>query len=375
MARDKNWSYSSFDEAENISVVGQYVWDSGTLAWIKAIPSAGGGGGGLTDAQLRATPVPVSGTFFQATQPVSGTFFQATQPVSGAFFQATQPVSAVALPLPTGASTEATLATRLSESDFDTKTGSLTEAAPATDTASSGLNGRLQRIAQRITSLLAVLPAALVGGRLDVTIGASPATVPVSGTFWQVTQPVSGTVTTSPPANASTNVAQIAGTATDVNSGLKSAGTIRVVLATDQPALTNKLLVTPDSVALPANQSVNVAQMGGVATSMNTGVRDTGTQRVTIATNDVVPVSGTVAVTAAALPLPANAAQEAGGNLAALLAAIGSAADKPSAFTLLDRLYQLGLKLDKQNKEATQTQVLAALSKPVPKNYTTLLHR
>ena len=79
--------------------------------------------------------------------------------------------------------------------------------------------------------------------------------------------PVSGTVTTSPPANASTNVAQVAGTATDVNSGLKSAGTIRVVLATDQPALTNKLLVTPDSVALPANQSVNVNQLVGAAPS------------------------------------------------------------------------------------------------------------
>lgn len=41
--------------------------------------------------------------------------------------------------------------------------GSLTEAAPASDTASSGLNGRLQRIAQRITSLIALLPTALGG--------------------------------------------------------------------------------------------------------------------------------------------------------------------------------------------------------------------
>lgn len=39
--------------------------------------------------------------------------------------------------------------------------GGLTETAPATDTASSGLNGRLQRIAQRITSLIALLPTAL----------------------------------------------------------------------------------------------------------------------------------------------------------------------------------------------------------------------
>lgn len=47
--------------------------------------------------------------------------------------------------------------------------GIITETAPATDTASSGLNGRLQRIAQRITSLIALLPAALgTGGGLKV---------------------------------------------------------------------------------------------------------------------------------------------------------------------------------------------------------------
>lgn len=51
--------------------------------------------------------VAVTGTFYQATQPVSGTFWQATQPVSGTFWQATQPVSAAALPLPSGAATEA----------------------------------------------------------------------------------------------------------------------------------------------------------------------------------------------------------------------------------------------------------------------------
>lgn len=39
--------------------------------------------------------------------------------------------------------------------------GNLTETAPASDTASSGLNGRLQRVAQRITSLIALLPASL----------------------------------------------------------------------------------------------------------------------------------------------------------------------------------------------------------------------
>lgn len=64
------------------------------------------------------------------------------------------------------------------------------------------------------------------------------------------------------PDNEPINVAQLAGTATSVNSGVKDAGTLRVVLATDQPQLTNKLLVTPD-----ANSAINVAQIAGAATS------------------------------------------------------------------------------------------------------------
>jgi hypothetical protein len=42
-----------------------------------------------------------------------------------------------------------------------TNIGAVNEAAPASDTASSGLNGRLQRIAQRVTSLIALVPASL----------------------------------------------------------------------------------------------------------------------------------------------------------------------------------------------------------------------
>jgi hypothetical protein len=73
-------------------------------------------------------------------------------------------------------------------------------------------------------------------------------------------------------ANQSVNNAQVAGTTVDTNSGNKSAGTQRMVLATDQPNLTTPL-------------NTNVAQMGGVATSMNAGAADTGTQRVTIDTD------------------------------------------------------------------------------------------
>lgn len=60
------------------------------------------------------------------------------------------------------------LALDVSVDGLETLTGALTETAPATDTASSGLNGRLQRIAQRLTSLLAVTPG--VGKGVAVTL-------------------------------------------------------------------------------------------------------------------------------------------------------------------------------------------------------------
>jgi hypothetical protein len=148
-----------------------------------------------------SNPFPVTVGNFPATQPVSG-------PLTDAQLRATAvPVSAASLPLPTGAATETTLAAVLTQSDFDTKAGALTEAAPATDTASSGLNGRLQRIAQRLTSLIALLPAALGAGgglKIDGSGTALPVTINVP------TTPSSGktTVTT-----AGTRVA-LAGTTT-----------------------------------------------------------------------------------------------------------------------------------------------------------------
>lgn len=68
--------------------------------------------------------------------------------------------------------------------------GSLTETAPSTDTASSGLNGRLQRIAQRLTSLIALIPAALGQGTmaqsLRVVLPSDQSILPVAnGTHYE----------------------------------------------------------------------------------------------------------------------------------------------------------------------------------------------
>ncbi len=57
----------------------------------------------------------------------------------------------------------------------DARIGIVTETAPATDTASSGLNGRLQRIAQRLTSL--ILTAASTGAQTIVAGSATPVTI------------------------------------------------------------------------------------------------------------------------------------------------------------------------------------------------------
>lgn len=177
-----------------------------------------------------------------------------TQPVSGTFWQATQPVSAASLPLPTGASTAAK--------------------QPALGTAG--------------TASTDVLTIQGIAGMTKLLV--TPDSVAL-------------------PANQSVNVSQLAGTTTDTNSGVKSAGTLRVVLATDQPQLTNKLLVTPD-----ANSAVNLGQIAGTSTATGNGTASAGCQRVTIASdNTAFPVSD-LPVTSGGLSFVAIVASAASNN-------------------------------------------------------------
>lgn len=72
------------------------------------------------------------------------------------------------------------------------------------------------------------------------------------------TQPVSGTVTANQGgAPWSSNVTQIAGNAIDTNSGNKSAGTQRVVIATDQPAFSTPVPVSGTVTATPKQSSTS----------------------------------------------------------------------------------------------------------------------
>ena len=177
------------------------------------VNATGGGGttGGLTNTELRATPVPVGGTVsvgnFPATQPVSGTValdtatlaaletitaiisgaialdtatlaaletisvanFPASQAVTGTFFQTTQPVSGTVTVSNPTASPETGLAK--DGTDITTPT-----AMPA---GGLGIRGWLSAIWTKLN------------GSLAVTGTFFQATQPVSGTFFQTTQPVS----------------------------------------------------------------------------------------------------------------------------------------------------------------------------------------
>ena len=187
--------------------------------------------------------IPVSGTFWQATQPVSGTFWQATQPVSGTFWQATQPVSAVSLPLPTGAATAA----------------------------------------------LQTQPGVDIG---DVTI--NNASIAVTGTFWQATQPISA-VSLPLPTGAATAALQLpdshnvtvdnaagaaavnvqdggnaitvdwAGTAPPIGAGLEVTA-LRVTVATDS---TGVLSVDDNGGELTVNYGSGTFVVGDGAGAMN----------------------------------------------------------------------------------------------------------
>ena len=192
------------------------------------------GGGSLTvDGTVGISgTVPVSGSFYQATQPVSGTVavtgaYQATQPVSlatapttpvtGTFWQATQPIS-----------------------------GTVTATGPLTNTE------------LRLTAV-------------PVSLATAP-TTPVTGTFWQATQPVSGTVTATGPLTD----AELRATALPIS------GSVTISDGSGPVTVDGTVVVT--GVATAANQLPN---------NHNVVVTSAPTTAVTIATMPTTPVTGT----------------------------------------------------------------------------------
>lgn len=112
-----------------------------------------------------------------------------------------------------------------------------------------------------------------------------------------VTQPVSGTVTANVgtfPDNEPFNVAQINGVAPLMGNGVTGTGSQRVTIASDNTAFTVNVGTFPD------NEPINAAQWGGVAVLAGNGVSGTGAPRVSIASDSTGPAYN--GATASAVP-------------------------------------------------------------------------
>jgi hypothetical protein len=262
---------------------------------------------------------PVSGTVsvsnFPATQPVS---IAATVPVSGAFWQATQPVSAAALPLPAGAATSAAQtdgtqktqvtnfpATQaISAASLPLPTGA---AQDGTDISSptampaggAGIRGWLSSIWTKLNGTLnvsvqnaslavtgtfwqATQPVSLATNAPDVTdrsgrllghVTVDNASIAVTGTFFQATQPVSGTVTDNQGTpNTIANAWPVKNTDGTNTAAVKAAST--AAAATD-PALA--VTLSPNS-PLPAGANQLGTTLGPTLTKGTQGATGYSTQ-------------------------------------------------------------------------------------------------
>lgn len=158
--------------------------------------------------------------------------------------------------------------------------GTLTETAPATDTASSGLNGRLQRIAQRLTSLIALVPASLGGKTAANSFAVTTATDDPAGPAASVSRIVSAAGSTN-----ATSAKASAGILKSV-SGYNAIGSTLYLkfynkassptVGTDTPVIT--IAMPPyGPFAIPLNLTMST----GIAYAMTTGSADSSTAALT----------------------------------------------------------------------------------------------
>lgn len=280
-----------------------------------------------SDGTVRVDPTgtttqPVSGTFWQATQPVS---IAATVAVSGPLTDtqlraSAVPVSVASLPLPSGAATEATLATLLTTSAFQARIPANGQAVMSASVpvviASNQSVLPINDNGGSLTVDTTQLPAALVSGRLDVNIGASTSiavTGPLTDTQLRATAvPVSGTVTANQ--GGTWNITNISGTVS-LPTGAATQTTLASIL-TNTPAVGQALMAASSPVVIASNQSAipvtgtfwqatqpvsstqlpaalvgarldsNVGAINNVTPLMGNGVTGTGSLRVTIASDN-----------------------------------------------------------------------------------------
>jgi hypothetical protein len=163
----------------------------------------------------------------------------------------TVPVSAAALPLPAGAATAAKQPALGTAGSASADVLSVQGVASMTALKVDG-SGVTQPVSGTVTA---------TGPLTDTQLRASA--VPVADGGGSLTVDNAGTFAVQIAANSSVNQAQVSGTAVSVNSGIKDAGTQRVVLATDQPQLTTALKVDGSAVTQPVSGTVTASNATG----------------------------------------------------------------------------------------------------------------
>lgn len=199
------------------------------------------------------------------------------QPVDGS--GVTQPVSAILLPLPTGASTEATLATRASETTLGTRASESTLSTLSAKFNSLGQKAKAGSVPVALASDSDPLPVVASGGSFNIGSITGPVALPTGA--------ATSAAQTTMQATLGSVSASVGSTATSVNSidgklnslGQKTAsGSVPTVLASDQ---------SPIPVTLPTG-----SQTPGFTTTSTSGTITAGAYSVTIRNTGA--VDGTV---------------------------------------------------------------------------------
>lgn len=153
------------------------------------------------------------------------------------------------------------------------KVGALTETAPASDTASSGLNGRLQRIAQRLSDVITELQSAPVLGAGAAIVGKVGIDQTIVGTTDSVT------VATGQGAGATLGTTAGAAVITDATGTIQQylRGLIKLAITSGSFLVTASLAAGTNSIGkLAANSGVDIGDVDVM--SMPTGASSTTTQ-------------------------------------------------------------------------------------------------
>lgn len=151
---------------------------------------------------------------------------------------------------------------------------SATDPLPVTDEVAE------QALTDIAAGTAASLGQKLMAASVPVVISSDQSAIPVTGSF-------------TPSGTQNTNEIQLGGTAIDTNSGLKSAGTQRIVIATDQPQLTNAFKVDGSAVTQPVSAA---------ALPLPAGAATEATQLLVKADVDKIPSQGQ-ALMAASTPV------------------------------------------------------------------------